>query len=403
MSKHAEQRLEERFGVSNPAETLQVIQHAFQLGALVHVGEGASDADVYRFPLPCGRTAFPVITKGGVIKTIYTDGMVFTTSSGKIVLKSARITEDGIYQIAPDDYHADPCLEPALSASLAKLIVSRSPCHAWTASQRLNPCYEGTNKKHFDIGRAAHRAVLGKGERYIAIPKTLLASNGAASTKAAKEFIEEARADGLTPLKTEEIAAVDLMAEKIRDELGLHGVNIDPAYSEQVAVAHLGGIWNRVMIDYAPPGPNAPLYDIKTTTDASPDAVRRTLMSHDLQIQAQHYLEVWRAVTGEERAFLFVFVEKEAPHSVTMARIAAGTMVIGRKQISRARAMWRNCLDANDWPAYPHGILEIDFPEYWAERWLERESAEADLKNRTGVDVLEHARQWQAPQNHAAE
>lgn len=402
MTKHAEQRLAERFPGVHPGDTLRIIQHAFTLGALNPIAKGLSDADLYRFPLPDGRTAFPLITRAGVVKTVFADGMEFRTPGGLFRCKAVQIDGPGIYQMAPEDYHADPCPEPALSSGLAKLMINRSPHHAWTASPRLNPNAKQENKKHFDVGSAAHRELLGKGENFIAIPNTLLASNGAASTKAAKEFIEEARANGLTPLKAEEVAAVRNTADAARREMALHGIEIDPAYSEQVAIAEVGGVWNRIMVDYAPPG-HRDLHDLKTTENASPEAVQRTIMNNGLQIQAWLYTEVWKAVTGEERGMCFWFTEKGDTQCVTAARIAHGTMVIARKQVGRAREMWRNCLDANDWPAYPHGIIEVDLPAYWQERWLERESAEADLKRTTGHDVLEHARKWQAPIQHAAE
>ena len=88
----------------------------------------------------------------------------------------------GVHQIDGEDYHRDPCPEASLSSTLAKTMLAQSPLHAWTASPRLNPDWEPVNKKTFDIGRAAHRAILGAGGDYVAIPRSVLASNGAAST-----------------------------------------------------------------------------------------------------------------------------------------------------------------------------------------------------------------------------
>lgn len=312
----------------------------------------------------------------------------------------AEITLDkaGIYQLPADVYHADPCPAPSLSSTLAKTMIAQSPLHAWDKSPLLNPNYEPTDSKTFDIGRAAHRAVLGQGEGYVAIPNDMLASNGAASTKAAKEFIEEARASGLTPLKADEVDQIGTIADKVRAKLDRMGIDIDPAHSEVTAIAQIDGVWCRAMIDNAPTDPRQPLYDLKTCEDASPQAVERSIMNYGYQLQAQHYIDVWKAATGEDRAFCFVFVEKKSPHEVTLARIANGTMVIARKQAIRAREMWANCIKAQSWPGYPDGIMEIDLPAYWQERWLERESVEADHKQRTGSDILELARRFQSPE-----
>ena len=100
----------------------------------------------------------------------------------------------GIHRVASETYHADLLRpEPTLSSSLARVVLNRSPLHAWTAHPRMNPAYEPTERKTFDIGRAAHRAVLGAGGDYAAYPESTLASNGAASTKEAKAWAEEIR------------------------------------------------------------------------------------------------------------------------------------------------------------------------------------------------------------------
>lgn len=304
----------------------------------------------------------------------------------------------GIYQLDADIYHRDPAPEPSLSSTVAKTLINQSPLHAWTISPRLNPNWEPDNRKAFDIGRAAHRQVLGVGDDFEAIPADLLGANGAASTKAAKEFIEDCRARGVTPLKEAEVDAIHAIAARVKAKLGLLDIHLDPAHSEVAALAQFDGVWNRCMIDNAPSDPRQPLYDLKTTVDASPAQVERTIMNYGYQMQAQHYIDIWKATTGEERSFVFIFVEKEPPFEVTLARIAYGTMVIAKKQIGRARELWRLCLDRGEWPGYPIGIMEVDLPEYWQARWLERESFEADHKRRTGVDIALLGRQTQSPE-----
>lgn len=310
------------------------------------------------------------------------------------------MTAPGILRITAEAYHADPCPQPSLSSSVARILLDQSPLHAWTACARLNPDYEPTDSKVFDFGRAAHRAVLGAGSDFIEIPSDLLATNGAASTKAAKDFVEQARADGLTPLKADDVAKIDAMRAKIAERLAANQIELDPAQSEVVAVAQIDGIWCRAMIDNAPSDPRTPIYDFKTTTDASPEATMRAVMNYGYDIQAAHYLATWKAATGEDRVFRFIFQEKTAPYEVSVIEVGHDSMTMAGKKIARARAMWRNCLEADDWPGYPAGVHRIELPEFMHTRWLERESAEADYRNRTGQDILDAARRWQAPENH---
>jgi hypothetical protein len=77
----------------------------------------------------------------------------------------------GIHMLGDAEYHADPAPERGVASTLARVILSQSPLHAWTAHPRLNPAYEPVEKKTFDIGRAAHRAVLGAGGEYVCNPK----------------------------------------------------------------------------------------------------------------------------------------------------------------------------------------------------------------------------------------
>ena len=303
----------------------------------------------------------------------------------------------GIHDISADRYHADPCETPSMSSTLARLMLSQSPRHAWTASSRLNPDYEPVEKKTFDIGKAAHRVVLGKGGDMAAYPEHMLAKNGAASTNEAKEWAAEIRARGMTPLKAAEVEAVNDMAGEVMGRLAWMDMTFPPARSELTAIAEIDGVMCRAMIDHAPEDPRQPLWDLKTTTDASPGAVQRAIMTYGYDVQAAHYCDVWKAATGEDRDFLFVFVEKTAPFEATAIRLGGDSMMMGRKRIARAREMWGHCLKSGHWPGYPTEVIQLDLPEFYQSRWLERETYEAAIKSETGKDILETAYRWQAP------
>lgn len=303
----------------------------------------------------------------------------------------------GIHDISAEAYHADPAPVPSLSSTLARLVLNRSPRHAWTAHPRLNPDHESKDSKTFDIGRAAHRAVLGKGGDFVAYPPQLLAKNGAASTTEAKEWAAEMRSRGMTPVKADEFEAVNDMAAEIMGRLSFMGMAFPPARSELTAIAEIDGVLCRAMIDHAPEDPRQPLWDLKTTMDASPQAVMRSIMAYGYDVQAAHYTEVWKAATGEDRKMRFVFVEKDAPHECCIVELGGDSMLMGRKRTARAREMWGHCLQSGQWPGYPAEIVQLDLPEFYQARWLERETFEAEIKRETGQDILAAAYQWQAP------
>lgn len=328
------------------------------------------------------------------------------------------ILPPGLHRIEADQYHADALRDvPTLSSSLARVILAQSPRHAWTQHPRLNPDHEPVEKKTFDIGRAAHRAVLGAGGDYVAYPDDMLASNGAASTKAAKEWAEAQRAAGNTPLKADEVDQIGEIADAVRAKLALMGIAFDPAQSEITALGEVDGVWCRAMIDNAPADARQPLYDLKTTMDASPDAVARAVMNYGYDVQAAHYLDVWKAATGEDRRFRFVFVEKTAPYEVAVvelydhdravrlkraasddpASVAADWWTMARADAKDARRIWGECLASDTWPGYPAKVAVIGAPAWHnAQREARHESRKAAPK--PSAEAIRAAAQFQAPE-----
>ena len=312
----------------------------------------------------------------------------------------------GIHTNVPEArYHADALLAvPTLSSSLARTIINQSPRHAWTQHPRLNPNHEPQDRKTFDIGRAAHRAVLGRGGDYVAIPSSYLAANGAASTALAKDFIAEARAQGMTPLKEDEVEKIEVMAEAVASRLAEMNITLAPDRSEMVALAEVDGVACRAMIDNAPADPRLPLYDFKTTTDASHDAVIRAVMNYGYDVQAAHYLDVWRAATGESRRMRFIFVEKEPPHEVAVVELhddpasEADWMATARSKAAEARRIWGECLSAGEWPGYPSRVARIGAPGFHNARWADREIGQPVIARKPSPDALRAAYAAQAPE-----
>jgi len=81
-----------------------------------------------------------------------------------------RIASPGIFaDISANDYHADPCPTPSFTQSIAKLILDRSPRHAWAAHPRLNPKWVPDEDTKFNIGNTAHLRLLGRGKEIVIV------------------------------------------------------------------------------------------------------------------------------------------------------------------------------------------------------------------------------------------
>ncbi len=124
----------------------------------------------------------------------------------------------GLHDAIPEaDYHADP----ALSSGIAKLLIERSPAHAWTAHPKLNPDWKPEVEDKFDIGTAAHKLLL-EGENCIVegdFPDWRSA--------VAKQFREDVRKMGQVPLLISQANRVREMVEKAQDQMGTWYVALD--------------------------------------------------------------------------------------------------------------------------------------------------------------------------------
>ena len=325
----------------------------------------------------------------------------------------------GIYpDISDADYHGDTLTAaPTLSSTIARLVINRSPLHAWTAHPRLNPDWEPVEKKTFDIGRAAHRAVLGKGGDYTAIPESMLSSNGSTNTSAAKSFIAECREQGITPLKATEVDKVEVMAEKLKRRLTEYGITLDPAFSEMTAISEIDGVWCKARADNAPenpiripgiPMPRKVLIDFKTIEDASPDAARRSVENYGYDFQGCWYPEVWKAACGEDRDMLFVFQEKSAPHEVAIVHLlnepghSGDWFEDARAKTAASRAHFGDCLNTGRWPGYPNGIITLEARSFFRQAWQDRAAMISQI-SKPAAAALRAAYEAQAPHRHAGE
>lgn len=400
MTLHALQRISERFPHLDPQGTLDRLGAEFDPDSawtkpvqdFSYVSRVCIGPDVL----------FPVRGGNGDIVTVLTSGMIARGPDGIVGLCNGL--GKGVYQLPPEDYHRDPAPVASLSSTIARKVLRQSPRHAWVAHPRLNPApVPQKDTAAFDVGRAAHRAVLGAGEEYVEIPDAILASNGAASTKAAKEFIAEARDKGQTPLKADLISAVDEMAATVQQRLVDMGIHLDPANSEVTALAEVDGAWCRAMLDNAPDDPRAPIYDLKTTTDASAEAVQKAIMSYGYDVQAAHYRDTWKAATGQDRPFRFVFVEKDAPHEVCVIELSGLAMEIAHKQAAGARRLWAHHMKTNHWPGYPAEVQRFDLPEWYLSRVMERPTMSTPLvAPKPSREAIDAARKLQAPEGFKA-
>ncbi|HMA26102.1 MAG: PD-(D/E)XK nuclease-like domain-containing protein [Solirubrobacterales bacterium] len=279
----------------------------------------------------------------------------------------------GIHALGADDYHADPCERPSLSAHIAHALVSASPLHAWTQHPR-NPNFQPREETRFDIGTAAHQLLL-EGRSFVVeldFPDF--------KTVAAREARDAVRAAGLLPLLAKDAATVDAMVKAAVQQLAL--VDAQPPLltdgkPEQTLVWEDEGVLCRARLDWLRDDLRA-IDDLKTTAgSASPEMWSRRLFDIGADMQVAFYRRAVRALTGAEPDFRFVVIETHPPYALSVVSLGVDALALAERKVQRAITLWRECLEANDWPGYPTQVAYAQLPAWEEARWMERQETAA--------------------------
>lgn len=260
---------------------------------------------------------------------------------------------------------------PALSYSTGKHYL-RSPAHYRHALTNR------AEKKEFDIGHAVHALVLGTGMDIVEIPDNVLASNGAASTKAAKEFIEEARANGQVPLKADTWYQVKGAADAVLENREARRLLELPGAPEVslFATDPDTGVEIRGRLDYLT---GLKPIDLKTTTEATPRKIVRAITEFDYDLQAAMYRHLVALTHGVKHAdpMTHIYVETGAPHGVQVVELAdEGWIRGGDLKLATILERHAECVANDAWPGYDNGAL-ILAPPIWYLTDLDLDDMEA--------------------------
>lgn len=275
-----------------------------------------------------------------------------------------------VHDLDEIEYHA----RPELSSTEARLILDAPARYRW---KKDNPPLIAPSKK-FDIGTAIHTRVLGVGEPVSVIPDEVLAANGAATTKAAKEFIADARANGLVPLKQDEYDGTVAAAESVLAHPTARALFDQPGAAEVSVFAEVDGVPVRARFDYLPEqGERRRVaVDLKSTVDASVNAFEKSVANFGYDVQRGFYLDALEAVTGPmphglEPELVFLAVEKEPPYLVAVHQLAQQWAQMGHVKARRAREVFAACTASGVWPGHPNEIQLLTAPVWETIRFEE--------------------------------
>ena len=288
------------------------------------------------------------------------------------------IAQPGLYYDMPTaEYFADPCPAPSLTQTVAKILLNRSPLHAWHAHPRLNPDFRADDDTKYDIGNVAHRLLLDRGK------ELLVLDHDDWRTRAAKEAREQAAAAGRLAVLGKHVERASAMVRAAREALDAAGIGgaFQPGKGHSEAVIawqEPAGFWCRSMIDWLGEPPPAFVYDYKTTSaSAAPHAIGRLLADAGWDVQAAMIERGLQTLRPDARyCFRFVAQEDEPPFAVTICQLSESIMTMGRKKLAVALRLWQRALATGRWPGYARLVVVPSYPDYAEAQWLDREQSE---------------------------
>lgn len=291
------------------------------------------------------------------------------------------IDAPGIYTMDMAAYQSDPVIVPSLSSGIAKLLVTRSPLHAWTAHPRLNPNYQSEESSKFDLGSAAHALLLEGEDRMCVVDAADWRS------KAAKDARDQARADGKYPMLAHQVPAVYAMREAATAAIAanpdLSGMTLGLGNAEQVIVWQEGSAWCRIRPDWLSDDRLLQIHYKTTDASARPDQWIRTMMGMSADIEIAMYARGNRATGGPERAqSVFLVQEVSEPYACSFPALDPAFLALATEKFDAAVKLWGDCLATGNWPGYPKRTCWLEPPAWAATQWAEH-AASAEL-----VDAL---------------
>lgn len=261
------------------------------------------------------------------------------------------------------EYRSDPDKTPRLSCSIAKILLTRSPLHAWYAHPKLGGGrFEPTET--MNRGSIIHTLLLGKGAKIGVI------NHDEYRTKEAKADRDAAIAAGQIPVKAKDYAELASAAERIRARIMDFGIdllelgNVAEQAIEWEEAGARGPVKCRAMFDLVNIEARR-IFDVKSIEDASQDSCARSVYRYDYHVQDAGYRSALTALTGEPSAFTFLFCELDQPNGVLPAKCSGAFREIGEAKWRHAVRLWEECLATGKWPGYASEVARLE-PPGWA-------------------------------------
>lgn len=275
------------------------------------------------------------------------------------------------YNVPASVYHSDPAETPSLSSGVARTMAEQSPAHAFLEHVRLGG-HKIEPTAEMILGGYVHGLLAGDTSDYA------VGNFDNYTTKAAREWRDATTESGKVPILEKTVDRAHLIEKALRAKAAL-GLTTDPFTTgkpEVTAIWQDEGFWFRARYDRLILDPTffGDVWDWKTTSSVTPDAITRAIIDHGYHVQAAHYLWGLRKLAPQfagRLTFTLVFVETEAPFAVRRVPICESFLQLGDMILRRAVARWKECMTSGQWPDDSGESLMLTPPAWYAAKLTE--------------------------------
>lgn len=258
--------------------------------------------------------------------------------------------------------------------SLALDLITLCPAKV---KQKLDDSSSRKVTRGMQRGSVVHQLVLG-GRQYHTMQAVLESGKNKGKRainmqgKAAQAERDIALANGFIPVFEHELDKLELAASAFRSQLQAHGIEVDKCELEEERTWTTPeglAAWGTPDARYR--GRKVVTLDLKYGATANPNDLDFHVFAMGYDIQGAAYEEEARQ-NGWSGPYehLIVSGENEEPFCCTVNPLSESYMTIGRDRWQLAKAVWKRCLEHEDWPEYASRPLVP--PESVLRKWLEQ-------------------------------
>ena len=104
------------------------------------------------------------------------------------------------------------------------------------------------------------------------------------------------------------------------------------------------------------------LIDLKITGNAN--EFEKKCVSFRYHVQAAYYLWGCKSINMNVKNFIFIIVERDAPHGVRVCELDRDSLRLGEELARQDLMTYAACLEKNNWPDYKQAIEIVGLPKY---------------------------------------